>query len=335
VAKKVIANNPQKKVASKKPRKQGVFKRPNINLLVGMAVLTLTLGLVLFQVQQRQDPRTRAQLSNCTVTAAQLQTSSQEQALFDQINAYRQQQGRDPLVWEQNLNRAAAWMSKDMITSGNVSHMDSLGRTEEQRFPACGVGNTGNFGEAVISGAAQADEILGGWKIDPPDNAVLLDPSLSEGAVAMEVDATGEAAYWTFTASGPPSFNVTPTSGPPPTNIPIVTEGPQMTTVPSPACLGGVCPTLPGSTTAPTQTVPTTNPGGGGGGGGGGTVAPTQPGGGIVDPSGNPLNPSGNPLNPSGTPGGGGGGGDQGGLIGWFLALLALIIKFFLSLVGR
>jgi uncharacterized protein YkwD len=329
VAKKVVVKIPRKKPVSKKPIKQGLFKRPNINLLASMAVLLLALGIIVFQVQQNQELRGRTQTTNCNVTAAQLQISSQEQALFDQINAYRQQNGKDVLTWDQNLNRSASWMSRDMFTSGNVSHMDSLGRTEEQRFPACGVSNTQNYGETVISGAPQADEILGGWKIDPPDNAVLLNGSFSSGAVAMELNATGEAAYWTFNASGPPLSGLTPTSGPPPTNIPIVTEGPPVTSVPSPVCLGGVCPTVPGGnpgmTTAPSQAAPTINPGGGGGGSPAISVEPTDPAGG------------GNPVNPSGTPGGGGnpGGGNQGGIIGLFLAFLALIIQFFLSLFGK
>jgi uncharacterized protein YkwD len=358
----VAKKTPTVKPVQKKPAKKPQLKRPNINLLTSMVVLALTLGLVLFQVQQRQDLRGKAQITNCTVTAAQLQVSSQEQALFDQINAYRQQQGKDPLVWEQNLNRAAAWMSKDMITSGRIGHMDSLGRTEEQRFPACGVSNTRNYGEAVISGAPQADEILAGWKIDPPDNAVLLNANFSQGAVAMELDATGQVAYWTFTASGPPT--TTPSAGPQPTGIPIVTEGPPVTLVPSPQCLGAPCPTNPAGNPVITTTAAPTQPGlltptqlpvptvdsGGPPGGGGGNPAPSQPGGGgpvdpsgnpiPVDPSGNPLplDPSGNPIYPSGTPGGGNpnpGGGNQGGIIGLFLAFLALIIQFFLSLIGQ
>ncbi len=323
---------------TKKTVKKTVFKRPNINLLATMAVLLLTLTLAVFQLQQVQDPRSRAAALDCTVTSPQMLITAQERALFDKINEYRVQQGRDKLVWQNNMNQAATWLGLDMVRTGVVSHIDSLGRLPDARFPDCGATYTRNYGEIVSVGSPNADQILAVWKSNPADNAALLNATYEQAAVAAQVNGT--TAYWVYTALGQPQ----PTNaGQPPvataTRMPIVTEGPLDPTVPSPVCLGG-CPTLvppvEGGGNPPGQgPVATTVPAP--------TTAGQQPENPGIEPTVDPANPT--PIggvppgeNPPGatepgtTPPDGG---NQGGIIGLFLSLLALIIGFFLSLFGR
>lgn len=336
---------PTKKTATLKPIrpiKQTKFKRPNINLLATMTLLLLGLGLVLFQVQQSQEIRSRA-AGDCEVNTAMLETTSQEQRMMTLINEYRTMQGRVPLSWDPNLNRPAAWMAKDMIVTKRINHTDTFGRTPEQRLIVCQVNTTGNFAENVNIGSAQADETFLYWQTLPTERTNMLNPLFASAAVALEVDANGQG-YWVFLAQGPYVGNATGVPSPAPTDIPIVPEVPNPSAVPSPNCLGQ-CPTMPanitlvptqGANPTPTLFVTPGNPEPTVPGGGNptltGTVAPTQ------DPN-NPGNPGdpGDPDNPGnpGNPGEGPGKGNQGGIIGLFLAFLALIIQFFLSLIGR
>ncbi len=354
MAKKVT----NKKTAPKKVAKQPVFKRPNINLLVTMTVLVLSLFFVLYQANQSQNLRTKA-AGDCSVTSVQLQTSSLEQDLFNRINQYRAGKGLDPLTWDQSLNQEASWMTRDMITRGSVQKIDSLGRSMDIRFGDCGVRNTNNYNEIIINGAPAADEILAGLQIDPPDNAILTNASYTIGAISVETDSSGQSAYWTIAVAGNANSSLTPIlSG---SSNPGVTSG-----VPSPQCLGSVCPTAvatqapdnfpvtptPTSVLAPTvfltqAPTPTDVPGGDGPGTGGGTPSPglsgtidpndPNPGGGTISTTpGDPNDPN-NPGNPDDPDNGGGlppidG---EGGFIGFLLALFALLLRFFLSMFGR
>lgn len=134
----------------------------------------------------------------------------QEQTLFELINAYRTQNAKNALTWNVTFKKPAAWMSKDMLTTRNLSHTDSLGRNSAVRLADCGVEVTQSYGENIASGAPSARDVLDAWKNSPPHNAILLNNAFTYGAVAMEVDQTGELAFWTFDAGG--SSTVQPTS---------------------------------------------------------------------------------------------------------------------------
>jgi hypothetical protein len=264
------------------------------------------------------------------------------------INNYRAMQGRTALSWDPNLNYPAAWMAKDMTITKRINHTDTFGRTPNQRFVVCSVPSGGTFAENVLIGPSNADEVFLNWQTTPTERTNMLDPLFNTAAVGVEYDATGQG-YWVLVLAGPyVGGNVTRTPGSNPTAIPIVTEGPSISTVPSPNCLGQ-CPTLVppvsgapigGGNPTPTIYLPP-----------GGNPEPTQPGGGNPVPT-QPANGTPQPTQPGGenpeptqvgggNPGGGnpGGGkpgeGDQGGIIGLFLLFLAMIIQFFLSLIGK
>ncbi len=300
-----------------------------------LLILFLVVGIIasLNQVSQNQDNRTLAvQGSDCTVDAASLQTKPQEQQMFMLINEYRVQEGLEPLVWNTDLKKAAAWMSKDASVRGDVSHMDSLGRTPDSRFYDCGVKRTNNYGENITAASPNADEIIAAWKLSYEEKKVMINPGYTEGAVAVVIMTDGEFAYWTFNVTGLPTAELTPMLGPTaaigPTSLPLTTLPPLPTStpqphastptvpVPSPVCLGASCAGTPHPTALPGGGMGITPPVGVPGGQPGQPGAPGGPGGPGAQPGqpgqpGGPGGPGGQPGQP-GSPGGAPGAGQPG-----------------------
>lgn len=196
-------------------------------MLLGGLVLTVN------QSSQRQNTDSLA-AGDCIVAESQMQIKQQEETMYGLINLYREQNGKTPLAWNQEFKRPAAWMSKDLLTTKNLSHTDSLGRTPDVRIRECNGPVTNSYGENIAAGAPSAREVLDAWKSSPPHNQILLSTAFNQGAVAMEVDSTGALAYWVLVVAG---------TG---TSTPIVT-GPTAT------ASGTVTPTI--------STHPTTKPG--------------------------------------------------------------------------
>lgn len=341
---------PSKKKSNKRIL-NNVFKRPNINLLAPVALLVVTLGIILTQIQKPQEVRTHA-AGDCDIQAAPLEIHPQEQNMVNQINNYRQTQNRGPLRWDPQLNYPAAWMAKNMTITKRINFTDTFGRTTTQRLVVCGVPSGGSFAENVAIGPANADEVFLNWQTTPNDRTNMLNPLFTAVAVGVEYDASGQG-YWSVVFSGPYTGQSVSTPAPPPSSIPMISPG-GSSVVPSPNCLGA-CPTMaPGVTVVPNGSANPNDPNGN-------TTDPTPAlGGDPNDPNNptnqndpnnagnpndpnNPLDPNdpNNPLNPEAVNGGNnvggnlGGQGDAGGIIGLFLAFLALILQFFLSLFGR
>ncbi len=204
----MVKHRMHKKIASISKYRRGV------PLLV---ILFLVVGIVLSleQLKTRQDERSLAQQArDCIVDAESIKIKDREQRMFDLINAYRVQNGLPALTWTFTLKRAAAWMSKDAIKRGDVSHMDSLGRTPDTRYFDCGVPGTNNYGENITTGAPSADEVFNAWKLSQEHKNVMINPAYTNGAVAAEIAQGGQFTYWVFTTYGPLGGNLTPTLGP-------------------------------------------------------------------------------------------------------------------------
>lgn len=235
-------------------------KRPSkkhiIILFFSLFMLLGGLVITLSQTSITQDNRTLA-AGDCTVSAEQLQIKQQEQTLFDLINNYRTQNAKPVLTWSATLKRPAAWLSKDMLTTRNLSHTDSLNRLPDKRLPDCGYPITANYGENVATGAPSAREVFDAWVASPPHNQIMLNSSFTQGAVAMEVDTTGEIAFWTLDVgevanAGPTSSTGTTPTGTNPTGI---------TGIPTIAPTAILTPGTTGKPTAfPKDPTPTTGP---------------------------------------------------------------------------
>lgn len=164
-------------------------------------------------------------LTNCTVASSLLIQTEDEKKLLGLINTYRVQNGVVPLVWKQDLKRAAAWMNKDMLTNAYFSHTDSLGREPGVRFTQCGY-VWKSYGENLFPNSADPQVAFDAWKNSPPHNANMLDVRFNEAGIGSG------GTYWTLDlGSSTPSSNIQPT-------IPVLTItptiSPTIATTPSP-----------------------------------------------------------------------------------------------------
>jgi hypothetical protein len=224
-------------------------------LLIG--VISVGLSVAVFQIGQPQDPRTRAQTmpsppdqnmfdpmappTNCPNTAAELQGSANEQALFDAINAYRQEKNLRAIMATPQLKKSAKWYSKD-LSMNNVqmpNGTDSFNRPLENRLFDCIVDLSGEFREGIAI-APSVTEALNALKSDPELNGDLLSPT----ADFMAIGNTGN--YYVVDIASPPGSPPNPPVQPDPTDVPAnpgtgANPG-QGSVIPSPACLGS-CPT--------------------------------------------------------------------------------------------
>lgn len=228
-------------------------------------LLVLTVGSVLAftQSQQSQEGNSRAATTNCTVTAAQFTTKSQEKDLFDKVNAYRAQNGRTKLSWNPILKQAAAWQSLDMLAHNSINHTDSLGRTTAVRVVNCGYSSSNTFGENLALQNATADSALNYWKTDPAHNQYLLSSIFTNAAVAVAIDSTGKKGYWTMLlgvgSTATPTFGCIGTNNCVPTSVPTKVITPTKVPTTNPTAVPTRTPTTATPTNTPTNTtVPTT-----------------------------------------------------------------------------
>lgn len=216
-------------------------KRTKKSLSITLLVLFLSLGFILFQVQKPQESRSRAAITNCTVSASDLALDTEEQNFVKIVNEYRKTKGAGALKVSPNLNRAAAWMSRDMAAKENMDHTDSLGRDPGERMEACGYSDRG--GENIAYGYANAAGTLKQWQSDEPHDAALKGSSYKVLGIARTKSASGDW-YWTYDVGSDDDSGST--------NPPAPTDKP----VPSPACLGACPTTVPADDETPPTEAP-------------------------------------------------------------------------------
>jgi uncharacterized protein YkwD len=162
---------------------------------------------------------------NCTVSAADLAVDSEEQALLNGINAYRQQNGLTPLQFSNTLRVAAPWLSRDMATKNYFSHTDSLGRSYSTRltdcgYPAataatgeniyygsgtdtggqgCGLNVDGTFNVLGSGFCGDAAHTLSAWKHSPGHNANLLNSSFRVAGIGRASTSSSASGSWYWT----------------------------------------------------------------------------------------------------------------------------------------
>lgn len=235
---------PKIQKAKKRAQKPAAALRDHKPHIISFFIMTLFLGItfaLVFLLKQEQDPRTSAavNLINCAVSATDEAIESEEQVFLALLNAYRQQNGRDTVKFSSNLNRAAAWMSNDMLTKNYFEHTDSFNRQPFQRIADCGYAGLGT-GENIATGQETAQEALDAWKASASHNQVMLNPTYTVIGIARS------GGLWTL------DLGTTDDSAPSPT---------ATGTVPSPVCGGSTnnaCPTEPVPTTPqPTTIIPT------------------------------------------------------------------------------
>ncbi len=137
-------------------------------------------------------------LVNCDVPSG-IEMDSVEQQVLTLVNQARGQQNPPlaPLAANTALNRAAAWMAKDMTTRSQLSHTDSLGRDPFKRMADCGYARSGgeNVGAGSASGGLNsANAIFNAWMGSSGHRQAILYPTFKDVGIAY-ADANG-GRYW-------------------------------------------------------------------------------------------------------------------------------------------
>ncbi len=197
--------------------------------------------------------------ANPTPSAADPSLDSQETQFLALINNYRESQGLNDLVPQDNLNAAADWYATDMATKNyyggdqycaqfnETAHCDSLGRMPGARLSDFGYPPS-IAGENIAAGFDDAQSVFDAWKASPAHNANMLDPNYAAIGIGWACNSQSDyGCYWVTdfgSYAGPPSSNAptpspapTVTSQPTPTATPTSppTDTPSPTPTPSPA----------------------------------------------------------------------------------------------------
>ena len=163
----------------------------------------------------------------CPVSSTDQAIDSEEQALLNLINQYRQQYGKNALAMHSGVTRAAAWFSRDMATKNYFpyNHVDSNGRTIDQRLSWCGASFT-NWAENIYAGRPDAQSVFAAWRNSSGHNANMLRDGVTSAGIARAYGAgTTYGWYWTLDLTN--SSAVTPTTTTAPTTT---TTAPATTT---------------------------------------------------------------------------------------------------------
>jgi uncharacterized protein YkwD len=166
-----------------------------VAMLRGLRRLTLIAGVSVALGWMVMPASPAAAAGDCTVSSADLAINGDEQALLNLINAYRQQQGLNTLTSSPALNRAAAWLSRDMATKQYSSHTDSLGRDRATRIGDCGYSQPFDTAENIAAGYSDPVSVFSGWKGSQGHNDNMLTPHYTVAGVAR----TTSPSYWTLT----------------------------------------------------------------------------------------------------------------------------------------
>ena len=187
--------------------------------------------------------------------------SGEEQALLEDINSYRIQNGLNPLSISPTLTEAARLMSEDMANVDYFSHTDSQGRSPFQRMALvgydCEAYNTW-CGENLAAGISAGSETFELWRNSPGHNGNMLNPNyvVAGIAAAFNQDST-YGWYWTLDMGGfDDTGQAPPTTTPEPTPTATAEASPTSTPQPSPTSTPQPLVTSTPLPLTPTQTLP-------------------------------------------------------------------------------
>jgi uncharacterized protein YkwD len=121
--------------------------------------------------------------------------------MLDSVNVVRGSNGRNPVVFNAQLNAAAATHSRDMAIQNRPWHFGSDGSSPIDRVAR--VGYTGSFRGETISETYESElETLAAWMADNDTRNIILDPQASEMGFAWHQEANGKV-WWTLVMGAP------------------------------------------------------------------------------------------------------------------------------------
>ena len=118
------------------------------------------------------------------------------QAALTAINAFREKNGRTPLVLDDRLARAAAMQSQAQAARSWIGHEGANGSTPMARAASAGF-HAKIASENVASGQKSFADVLSFWEESSGHRTNLLRPNVTAIGVAMAKDKAGRP-YWTL-----------------------------------------------------------------------------------------------------------------------------------------
>ncbi|MGB5916844.1 MAG: CAP domain-containing protein [Phormidesmis sp.] len=163
-----------------------------------------------------------------------MQNSAFEQEVLKLTNEFRQSNGLNALVIDQNLEKAADKHSLDMATLDFFSHTGNDGTKPWDRTDAVGY-ESKTVGENIAAGYRTPKEVVDGWINSPGHRANMLNPAYNEiglGYYFLQND-TGSVnynSYWTQVfGKGTITTSTSTPAKAKPTPTPISTPTPEPT----------------------------------------------------------------------------------------------------------
>lgn len=124
-----------------------------------------------------------------------------ERSALKQINAYRAQNGLQPLRIDRRLTRAAEWTANDLAGRRRFTHIDSRGRDVDERLQAFGYPGDLWWGENLAASNRTAGATVRQWKQSPFHDAALLDAEYNAAGLAR-VRGGRYGWYWALEFGG-------------------------------------------------------------------------------------------------------------------------------------
>jgi len=118
------------------------------------------------------------------------------EAALAAINAYRSANGRNPVVLDQRLSRAAAMQSEAQAGRSWIGHSGAGGSTAKARALRAGY-QAKIASENVAAGLKSFADVLAFWKQSSGHRTNLLRPNVTAIGVAMAKNSNGRP-YWTL-----------------------------------------------------------------------------------------------------------------------------------------
>jgi len=119
------------------------------------------------------------------------------------VNAYRAEYGRAPLIWKTELATAAQIHAADLAFHGLIQHEGTDGSHHGTRILRQGYTYSLAL-ENVAAGQRNWEDALQGWKNSKGHNEALLNNEVTEFGVALEFNEnTKLATYWAMVLAAP------------------------------------------------------------------------------------------------------------------------------------
>lgn len=153
-----------------------------------LVALVLSSGCVVFEVPAPEEPFAEAPPAGDPPEAGHAAPQNAvERAIFDMVNAERQERGLSPLDWDEELARHARQWSADMSEAGRLEHQDA------QEMQEAVDGYTA-LGENIFQSSAPvaAGRIHVGWMRSEGHRVNVLEPGFDRLGVGVVCDESGE-----------------------------------------------------------------------------------------------------------------------------------------------